>query len=58
MFRRSLAVVSALALAIATREALDVSTSKALGICVLALAVGFAVIALMGLLVVEWGAFD
>ena len=47
-----------LALAIAAREALNVSTRHALVVCVLALAVGFAVLALMGMLVGKWGAFD
>jgi hypothetical protein len=47
-----------LALTVATREALDVSMSKALAVCLLALAVGFAVLALIGMIFVEWGAFD
>lgn len=47
-----------LALGIATREALDIGTRRALVVCVLALAVGFAVLALMGVLIGKWGAFD
>jgi hypothetical protein len=47
-----------LALGIATREALDIDTRRALAVCVLALAVGFAALALMGMLVGKWGAFD
>ncbi|MBW2267385.1 MAG: YIP1 family protein [Deltaproteobacteria bacterium] len=51
-------VWATLALAVATREALDVGVHRALAVCVLALAVGFALLALMGVLVAKWGAFD
>lgn len=45
-------------LTIATREALDVDTSRALAACILALSVGLFVLATVGPLVISWGAFD
>lgn len=49
---------AAIALVVAVREALDVSTRGALAACVFAIAVGFVLLALLGLFVAEWGAFD
>ena len=46
------------ALAVAVREALDVTSARALMVCLLALAVTLGVLFVMGILVVEWGAFD
>jgi hypothetical protein len=51
-------VWATLAMTIATREALGLDTRRALAVCVLALAAGFAALALMGMLVSKWGAFD
>lgn len=51
-------VWATLALAVSVREALDVTATRALVVCLLALAVTLGVLFVMGLLVVEWGAFD
>ncbi len=45
-------------LTVAAREALDLDTSKALAACILALAAGLALLALLGSTVMKWGAFD
>ena len=47
-----------LALAMATREALDINTGEALWVCLLAVIAGFTLLALLGMLVGQWGAFD